>query len=326
MNEWHPSAQDIYPTKWQITREDHENDYRLVNVDKNSIEYQHVVERFSETLKFDIIKIERVQNSKLWKKYYENREKLASRYGVDNPEFLESTLFHGTRTNEPHLIYSTDIGFDIKHSRHGSFGIGLYFALNSSYSHGYAYAPAGSSLKQMFLCKVILGNSTNTSYTSKAELEEGFDSVKGGDIYVLKQNLRAYPDYLITYTDAVNNRHNSQSYHRHNPYNVQNRRNQNNNNNNNNNTEDDEEEQLKLAISLSKQESSKTGYHNFDMDLSQILEESRKQYEEEQQRLKEEFKPKIFSEVDKENDEKAYYEKLKQIVKSKKKSNENVTL
>lgn len=48
-------------------------------------------------------------------------------------------LFHGTRATDPKLIYGTEDGLDIRFSKEGAYGTGIYFANNSLYSSNYAF-------------------------------------------------------------------------------------------------------------------------------------------------------------------------------------------
>ena len=66
--------------------------------------------------------------------------------------------FHGTRGNDPKLIYEGENGFDMRYSNQGMWGQANYFAVNASYSDNYAYqTPDG--YKEMFLVKVLTGDS-----------------------------------------------------------------------------------------------------------------------------------------------------------------------
>jgi hypothetical protein len=69
-------------------------------------------------------------------KYYQNKLKMQKK---NNGQAIELQLFHGTRSNDPYLIYNGEVGFDMRFSSTGMWGIGIYFAQNASYSDGYAY-------------------------------------------------------------------------------------------------------------------------------------------------------------------------------------------
>ncbi len=126
----------------------------------------------------------------------------------------EKRLFHGTRTNEPKIIYSDTVGFDMRYSNpKGFWGKANYFAVNSSYSNGYSYNIPSTNLKQMFIPKVLIGDSVNVMPNNSSLIEPPlyekngkqiqYDSVNGETlgsiVYMIYENGRAYPEYLVTY-------------------------------------------------------------------------------------------------------------------------------
>ena len=54
-------------------------------------------------------------------------------------------LFHGTSSTDPSLIYKSESGLDMRFSKPGMYGKGIYFAENSSYSDSYAFYKNNSS-------------------------------------------------------------------------------------------------------------------------------------------------------------------------------------
>ena len=130
----------------------------------------------------------------------------------------EKELFHGTRQNDPKLIYDGEDGFDMRFSSQGMWGQANYFAVNASYSdRGYAYRRS-DGLKEIFLAKVLTGDSyecaSNNSLRLPPEKPVGrmgtlnfsktrYDTVTGttGDsrVYMTYDNEKAYPAYLIQY-------------------------------------------------------------------------------------------------------------------------------
>ena len=122
----------------------------------------------------------------------------------------EKELFHGTRSTDPVRIYDSEDGFDMRFSGNGLYGQGSYFAENSSYSDIFSFSrPSGE--KQMFLAKVLTGDSANISPDSSLRMPPvkqssgglRYDSVTGismqSRIYVIYNNDKSYPLYLITY-------------------------------------------------------------------------------------------------------------------------------
>ncbi len=97
------------------------------------------------------------------------------------------------------------------YAKEGMWGIANYFAVNSSYSNGYAHSLSNQS-RQMFIAKVIVGNPAvldpDRSLRRPPIIPESnppklYDSVQGftdgSDVIMVYSNKKAYPQYLITY-------------------------------------------------------------------------------------------------------------------------------
>lgn len=56
------------------------------------------------------------------------------------------------------MLYTGSEGFDMRFSEVGMWGKATYFAVNASYSNGYAH-PLATGSKQMFCANVIVGES-----------------------------------------------------------------------------------------------------------------------------------------------------------------------
>lgn len=177
-------------------------------------EYERVTTQFLLTLpSAHMLKVERVQNKVLWRRYF-NRSKLMRDF--DRTFLREELLFHGTRFNKPDRIYAGGEGFDTRFSAQGMWGRANYFAVNSSYSDGYAFRSNGT--KKMFAAWVLTGNSiclpsdrnlTKPPFvagagSSNTSIQRRYDSVYGTTggtrVYITYDNEHAYPAYLITYT------------------------------------------------------------------------------------------------------------------------------
>ena len=187
----------------------------LFSIQRDSSEWQKVSSRFKSTmLNANICSIQRIQNELLWRKYTQQRKVMeAKNSGVVN----EKELFHGSRQNEPRKIYDSDEGFDMRFSAEGMWGRANYFAVNASYSNGYAHTSTG--YREMFLVKVLTGTSFDCSSDSSLRmppLKESaggmqldqvryirYDTVTGvtggSQVYMTYDNQKAYPAYLITY-------------------------------------------------------------------------------------------------------------------------------
>jgi hypothetical protein len=98
------------------------------------------------------VQIERIQNKWLWEHYHQERKRLHTK---NSGTINEYKLFHGTRGTAPSLVYNGEVGFDMRFSNKGMWGTGIYFAVNASYSDGYASKEGNN--KQFFLALVLTG-------------------------------------------------------------------------------------------------------------------------------------------------------------------------
>ena len=140
----------------------------------------------------------------------QSRHKLREK---NNNVINEKLLFHGTRGVPPEQIYKSEKGFDFRFANKGLWGEGTYFAVNASYSNGYAYQDGQT--KQVFLALVQTGESCNCQQDQSLKQPppkprgndvfegERYDSVtgttNGSQIYVIYDHDKAYPAYIITY-------------------------------------------------------------------------------------------------------------------------------
>ncbi|XP_059394824.1 protein mono-ADP-ribosyltransferase PARP14-like [Carassius carassius] len=179
----------------------------LINLTAGSKEYADVEKEFRRTnLTFNIIKIERVQNSALWKSYMIKKEELEVKNKHKNNEKL---LFHGTDT------YKTDQinhhGFNRSFAgMHGAvYGNGTYFAVDPSYSaQGYS-KPDANGHKCMYLVRVLVGDFTQgkqglpvppAKSSSSVDLYNSVtDNMTNPTMFVIFNDVQAYPEYLITF-------------------------------------------------------------------------------------------------------------------------------
>jgi len=198
-----------YPPEWiPQTRS-----VELVDVKQGTPEWNKVAEHFGKTVPLHKLRqVQRVQNKLLWKKFANERETIGMKGGATN----ERLLFHGTKLTKPEAIYHGEEGFDMRVSNNGMWGAGIYFAAASLYSVAYAHS-AARGLSQFFLASVITGDTyrsqpdnrlrmppTKPSTKSKSGLKnERYDSVcgssGGSDIFIVYDNRKAYPSYLISF-------------------------------------------------------------------------------------------------------------------------------
>lgn len=187
----------------------------LVDPVGESEEYERVTGQFQLTLpNVDILKVERVQNKFLWRRYHHRSQLMVN---FDRSHLREELLFHGSRQNKPEDIYRGGEGFDMRFSAFGMWGRGNYFAVNSSYSDAYAFHT--NRVRKMFAAWVLTGNSVyrgpdntltkpppiedNPAGGSSTDIQRHYDTVNGSTggtrVYITYENDYAYPAYLITY-------------------------------------------------------------------------------------------------------------------------------
>ena len=132
-----------------------EDEVKLFPVDpeRESDEYERVTNQFLLTLpRVHILRVERVQNKLLWKRYRDCSKRMSDR----NLYVRDELLFHGTRGTNPERIYKGTDSFDLRCSSGGMWGRGIYFAVNASYSNDYAYRHG--NVQKMFAAFVLTGN------------------------------------------------------------------------------------------------------------------------------------------------------------------------
>lgn len=122
-------------------------------------------------------------------------------------EEIVKHLFHGSRQTKPDVIYGSEDDFDMRFSNSGAYGRGTYFADNSQYSSAYSYQ-SGNNEYQMFLALVLAGDSVtlnqgqyNLPPNKPGSITDRYDSINNGEggHYILYDNNKSYPGFLITY-------------------------------------------------------------------------------------------------------------------------------
>ncbi|KAG8435238.1 hypothetical protein GDO86_013259 [Hymenochirus boettgeri] len=201
----------------------------LIDLDADDKEFLSVDEEMQSTVrehrdgghaggvfnKYNIIKIQKVCNKKLWEKYTHRRKEVSEE---NHNHSNERMLFHGS----PFVNAIIHKGFDERHAYIGGmFGAGIYFAENSSKSNQYVYGIGGGTgcpvhkdrscyvcHRQFLFCRVTLGKSfLQFSAMKMAHSPPGHHSVTGRPSvnglalaeYVIYRGEQAYPEYLITY-------------------------------------------------------------------------------------------------------------------------------
>eukprot|EP01017_Pseudomicrothorax_dubius_P022273 TRINITY_DN2403_c0_g1_i4.p1 TRINITY_DN2403_c0_g1~~TRINITY_DN2403_c0_g1_i4.p1 ORF type:complete len:379 (+),score=57.88 TRINITY_DN2403_c0_g1_i4:67-1203(+) len=204
------------PNYWENLGNSHFKEVLLPNT---SPEFRKVADLFRKTLSNrNIHAISRIQNIILWQRYVQAKKEFMKKYGYQtfNEAKHEMLLFHGINkragVGTRDVINSIEGGLDISFSNSGMWGNGLYFAVNASYSDGYAET-IGNGRKLFLVCQVLVGEiqetGTNNDNTLKKPKinpanQKRFDSVggftNGSQVYIVYENHKCYPAYLIEFS------------------------------------------------------------------------------------------------------------------------------
>ncbi|KAL2094533.1 hypothetical protein ACEWY4_009252 [Coilia grayii] len=180
-----------------------------IALSQGSKEYSEVEKEFRKTgLASPIIKIERVQNSSLWKSYVIKKAEFDAKNNHTNNE---KRLFHGTSANKIDQINHHGFNRSFAGSRVGALhGNGSYFAVDPQYSaKGYAKPDVNGHMR-MYLARVLVGDYTRGApgmITPPAKNTGGsadlYDSVtddpRNPTMFVVFHDVQAYPEYIITF-------------------------------------------------------------------------------------------------------------------------------
>lgn len=202
-----PEKSDLsFPDYWTPRK----SDIDLVDIDLMSAESISTLKDFHSTIsrKVTVHSLQRIQNYGLWPFYALTRKAMADKYKGDATEKM---LFHGARVRA-NMDAITNFGFDMRVAATGMYGVGIYFAVNATYSdHGYVLQNKDKS-KEMFICRVTCGQHVpgNSALRRpppkdvKVPNGELYDSVtdtgKPNIMHIVFNNAQAYPEYIVKYT------------------------------------------------------------------------------------------------------------------------------
>ncbi|NWZ96911.1 PAR14 polymerase, partial [Nesospiza acunhae] len=183
---------------------------KIVELKPDSREYKDVQGRFLQTCQlFRIEKIERVQNQYLWKNYQIKKCEIDKKNGNRNNERL---LFHGTSQESLTLINKQGFNRSYAGMHAANFGNGTYFAVNASYSANDFYSkPDVNGKKYMYLARVLVGEYSlgrkgsitpaRKNVSNSVDLyDSSTDNVSQPSMFIIFNDIQAYPEYLITFT------------------------------------------------------------------------------------------------------------------------------
>ncbi|NXM84284.1 PAR14 polymerase, partial [Oenanthe oenanthe] len=183
---------------------------KIVELKPDSREYKDVQERFLQTCQsFKIEKIERVQNQYFWKNYQIKKCEMDKKNDNRNNERL---LFHGTSQESLPLINHHGFNRSYAGMHAANFGNGTYFAVNASYSAQDLYSkPDVNGKKYMYLARVLVGEyslgkkgsitpALKNASNSVDLFDSSTDNVNQPSMFIIFNDIQAYPAYLITFT------------------------------------------------------------------------------------------------------------------------------
>ncbi|XP_077685711.1 protein mono-ADP-ribosyltransferase PARP14 isoform X6 [Eretmochelys imbricata] len=183
---------------------------KVVELHQEMKEYRDVQMKFQQTCSaFKIEKIERIQNPYYWQAYQIKKQEMDSKNGHTNNERL---LFHGTTSGSLTIINNKGFNRSYAGMNAACYGNGTYFAVNANYSAHDTYSkPDANGKKYMYLARVLVGEycagqkgiiaPPSKNNTDPTDL---FDSVTDNkpnpSMFVIFNDIQAYPEYLITFT------------------------------------------------------------------------------------------------------------------------------
>uniref|UniRef100_A0A8C7RF71 Poly [ADP-ribose] polymerase n=1 Tax=Oncorhynchus mykiss TaxID=8022 RepID=A0A8C7RF71_ONCMY len=176
-------------------------------IQPGSPEHNEVLNLFRATCPKIVLKIERIQNPSLWRNLQIKKDEMELRNGHKNNE---KRLFHGMcHTTINHINHH---GFNRSYAGKNAamYGNGTYFAVSASYSASNTYSrPDPQGQKYIFLCRVLTGDFTTgrqgmivppAKNTTSAQLYDSVtDNPLGPSMFVVFNDIQAYPEYLITF-------------------------------------------------------------------------------------------------------------------------------
>ncbi|XP_076130779.1 protein mono-ADP-ribosyltransferase PARP14-like isoform X2 [Alosa pseudoharengus] len=194
------------PTNWDDMKG---NNVVQIPLKAGTNEYNDVEKEFCRTgIAFNIVQIDRVQNSTLWRNYMIKKEELDQRNKHTNNE---KRLWHGTSANKIDQINNQGFNRSFAGTQVGAMiGNGSYFAVDPKYSaRGYAKPDAQGHMR-MYLARVLVGEFTRGSgglltaparnSGNSADLYDSVtDNMANPTMFVIFNDVQAYPEHIITF-------------------------------------------------------------------------------------------------------------------------------
>ncbi len=193
-----------FPNNWSRMPED--ADIHRVLVSHDSVEHHEMRAVFSKTARqFSILNIFRVQNKALWASFLQKRRAMGESAN-------EMWLLHGTNAEAAAKI--GEKGFVKTPVRANSFGHGVYFSNNASYSAQERFCPAQNRVRSMVLARVLVGTyclglpgdvmptRASADGCSFERCDSTVDDEECPSIFATFEEGQQYPEYLVTFTDG----------------------------------------------------------------------------------------------------------------------------
>ncbi|XP_074949069.1 protein mono-ADP-ribosyltransferase PARP14 [Phalacrocorax aristotelis] len=205
-----PKNEDRQPVELPPQWEDMQRQrVKLVNLQPSCPEYANVQKKFKKTCpNFVIEKIERIQNPFLWQTYQIKKSSFCTKNKNQNNEKL---LFHGTAASSLNTINYNGFNRGFAGKNAAAIGKGTYFAVDASYSAQDTYSrPDMTGRRYMYLARVLTGEYCAGSGglitpppKHPADPTDLYDSVVDNvynpTMFVIFNDIQAYPEYLITF-------------------------------------------------------------------------------------------------------------------------------
>ncbi|XP_006811173.1 uncharacterized protein LOC102802910 [Saccoglossus kowalevskii] len=216
-----------HPSNWKTDGWSSEEGYYLVTLETSSYEYCSIRTEFTNT-NVQINRIERLENLDLWGKFQFERERMSKNRPIEF-NLNECYLYHGSMVDIAEICSD---GLDLRRGKIGFFGRGIYFSDNVNKCMLYSVNPDGScpsKFPYILKCRVLLGDTKEYAPGEKnpdlktEPIRENrlpgqpkyYDSVKGNimgdDEYILYNNNRVMPEYIITYKPTTRKNNTNQS-------------------------------------------------------------------------------------------------------------------
>ncbi|XP_040214244.1 protein mono-ADP-ribosyltransferase PARP14-like [Rana temporaria] len=182
---------------------------KVVPLTSRSSDYSEVEGLFTQTCQMRIIKIERIQNIHLYQNYQIKKDSINAKIGTRTNE---KRLFHGTESGITSNINRNGFNRAFAGSNAALLGKGTYFAADAIYSADDTYSkPDTNGYKYMYLARVLTGvycvgnkrmivpPAKNPSNPTDL-YDSATDKISAPSVFVIFNDVQAYPEYLITFT------------------------------------------------------------------------------------------------------------------------------